>query len=271
MLKVFLISPADYLLVRIFLDYMKTMKTDCKLTTNSTSVVRLLALSSLTLIVLSTIGQFAIYFLPDFPLRDPFFKLFSLDIEKNVPSLFSGLLLLICAFLLLFISIMLKRASSRAYYRHWLLLGIIFVYLSADEVFSFHEKTIAPMRELGFDSGFLFYSWIVIAIPIVSLVGLFYLRFLFHLPNSTRNAFLTAAVLYIGGAIFIESIGAYHADTFGVDSFTHSFIFTLEESLEIFGILIFMNALFGYIRNTGIENIKVNFILTDKIANGKIS
>jgi hypothetical protein len=50
-------------------------------------------------VVLSTAGQAAVYYLPDFPLRDSIANLFYVRMEQNVPTtLYSPMMLLVAAF-----------------------------------------------------------------------------------------------------------------------------------------------------------------------------
>lgn len=236
------------------------MNSDYKLTISSARFVRSIKVVSIIIIVSSIIGELLLYFVPDFFLRDSFIELFNLNGERNFPALFSGILLLICSFLLLCISRLKKRECDRddAY---WLGLGIIFLYLGIDEICSLHERAIYPLHKLGFDSGFLYYSWIIIAIPIVFFIGLIFLNFLLRLPKPTRDGFLLAALIYIGGAIFMESISGFSADRYGTESLIYVSAMTVEETLEIVGVLIFINAILDYIVSIKVESIRIKLLI----------
>ena len=52
------------------------------------------------LVALSTATQAMVYYLPDFPLRDPTANLFHVDREQSVPTLYSTMLLFVGALLL---------------------------------------------------------------------------------------------------------------------------------------------------------------------------
>jgi hypothetical protein len=52
-----------------------------------------------------------------------------------------------------------------------------------------------------------------------------------------------AATFYIGGAIGVELIGSHHAELYGYENWTYSMIATLEESLEMAGLIVFIWAL----------------------------
>jgi hypothetical protein len=55
-----------------------------------------------------------------------------------------------------------------------------------------------------------------------------------------------AATFYIGGAIGVELIGSRHAELHGYENWAYSMIATLEESLEMAGLIVFIWALLKY-------------------------
>ncbi len=138
--------------------------------------------------------------------------------------------------------------DSCRYKHHWKILSFIFLYLSLDEAGELHEKLINPLRSLLNATGFLYFTWVV---PVGILVVIFlfsYTKFLFHLPVSTRKLFVAASALYIGGALGMELVGAYQASTAGEDNILYQIIVTVEESLEMLGIVVFIHGLISYIK-----------------------
>ncbi|MCU0541126.1 MAG: hypothetical protein MUE44_02935 [Oscillatoriaceae cyanobacterium Prado104] len=186
--------------------------------------------------------------MPDYPSRDYLARAFSVDAERNVPTVYSVLALLFSSILLGAIAYA-KNQDSDRYKYHWKVLSFIFVYLSLDEAGQFHEKLIYPMRSLLNATGFLYYTWVV---PIGLLVVIFllsYTKFLFHLPLTTRKLFVLASVLYIGGALGMELIGGYQAEKWGTShNLPHLITVTVEELLEMLGIVVFIHALMSYIK-----------------------
>ena len=55
-----------------------------------------------------------------------------------------------------------------------------------------------------------------------------------------------AATIYIGGALGTELIGGHYADLHGNNTWTYSMIVTVEESLEMAGLIVFIWALLKY-------------------------
>jgi hypothetical protein len=202
-----------------------------------------------TIVILLTLAhlaaQFSIYVLG----YDNIFGLipmFSLNAEENIPALYATFSLLFCSVLLAIIATGKKRTGG-GFFWHWAGLSAIFLFLSIDESLSLHESSTVPLRKALDTSGPLFYAWII---P-YSLVGLVllgaYLRFLAHLPRTTRNLFITAAVLYVTGAMVFEIPGGIYDELFGRHNPVYSLISTVEELLEMGGILIFIYALSAYI------------------------
>jgi hypothetical protein len=198
------------------------------------------------LVVISFLTQMTVYFLPDYPFRDYFTRVFSVDYERNIPTAYSALALLFSSILLGAIAYA-KNLDSDRYKNHWKILSFIFVYLALDEALQFHEKLIDPMRSLLNATGVLLFTWIVPFGFIVAIFLLSYSKFLFHLPASTKNLFVAAIILYIGGAIGMEMVGGYQASTVGMQSLPYLIAATVEELLEMLGIVVFIHALMSYI------------------------
>jgi hypothetical protein len=120
--------------------------------------------------------------------------------------------------------------------------------MAIDEAFQFHERLNIPVGTLLGDGslGIFYFPWVIPGIALVSVLGLYFLRFLLHLPATTRLRFLMAATIFIGGAIGVELIGSSHAELHGYENWTYSMIATLEESLEMAGLIVFIWALLNY-------------------------
>ncbi|MEG4027586.1 MULTISPECIES: hypothetical protein [unclassified Microcoleus] len=199
------------------------------------------------LVVLSFLSQMTLYFLPEYPSRDYFAKAFNVDYERNIPTLYSFLALLFSSILLGVIAHA-KNLDSCRYKHQWKILSFIFLYISLDEIGQLHEKLVDPMRNLLNATGFLYFTWVV---PISFLVAIFllsYIKFLLHLPVSTKKLFVVASALYIGGAFGVEMLGGYLASTTGMENVSYVIIATIEESLEMVGIVVFIHALMSYIK-----------------------
>lgn len=213
----------------------------------------------LILVVLSILTQFAVYFLPDFPLRDGIAKEFNVTEENNFPTLYSVLTLFFSACLLGVIA-QVKKAEKNTYALHWKALSLIFIYLSLDEGLSLHEHLMEPLRKLGF-KGFLYNAWVVpFALILVVLVIAFF-RFLMHLPRNTKYLFIIAGFIYVLGSFGFEFIEAEHKFLYGMDNFPYQVIVTIEEWLEMTGIIIFIQALLSYLNRLKVTSFGIEFFL----------
>lgn len=165
--------------------------------------------------------------------------------EKNIPTLYSSFALIIVSILLSFIASLHKRLGSS--YLPWLGLGIIFLFLSIDEVSGIHERFNAPVRELMSVSGFLFHAWIIpYGIALTGFV-IIYSKFLISLPKKIMILFIVSGATFVTGAIGLEMLGSKHVSLYGKETLVYSFLYTCEEFLEMLGIVIFIYTLLLYI------------------------
>lgn len=171
----------------------------------------------------------------------------NLDREMNIPTVYSGLLLLSCALLLHGIAQQKQQTGDR-FARRWRWLSRIFVFLALDEVLSIHEILIIPeVAEALRLPSFLQQVWVIPAAVFVVWLGYLYWPFWRQLPRRTRRDTAIAAALYVGGALGFEMIGGAYADWDGQQNLTYALLATVEELLEMFGLIVFLLALLGYL------------------------
>jgi len=168
-----------------------------------------------------------------------------LDGEVNLPTFYSSFLLLASALLLGIIS-WLKERRSR-YRGSWIALSAIFFYLAVDESTKLHELLTKPIRDGLHTGGIFLYAWVIVAVPLLIILGILLLPFILNLPRKTKRFFLLAAVLYVGGALGFEMISGGFISQFGIDNIFYLFLSTVEETLEIIGLTVFIYALLDYI------------------------
>jgi hypothetical protein len=211
------------------------------------AIARLLAAVAIFLVLASIAGQFLKFALGYDHLRY-LIVLFHVDAERNIPTYFSVLLMFFAAVLLAVIAV-LNRSQRAAHALKWAWLSFVFLCMAFDEAFEFHERAIGPIRALWGDGhlGVFYFAWVIPGIVLVLVLGLFFLRFLLDLPAAVRLRFLVAASLYIGGAIGVELIGGRHAELHGQENWIYSMMATVEESLEMAGLIVFIWALLKYL------------------------
>ena len=180
--------------------------------------------------------------LTDTASSSPRLRRISLDTENSLPAWFSSILLFSNAAALALIALCAKAKKERdAIY--WTILAWVFLFLSADEVASLHERTTEPFRHAFDASGFLFFAWVIPYGLAVLALMVFYARFLFRLPRQTLALFCLAGLTYLGGAIGMDMIGGVYAEQHSADHAVYVVSMVVEEILEIVGLSIFFIAL----------------------------
>jgi len=205
----------------------------------------ILGITSLLLILINIS-----YNLMDFTVQDEnlfhYTQKMYVDFERNIPTYYSSMLLWVAGALIGVISGIKKREGA-AYASHWFILALIFIFLSLDEVAGVHEMMNRPMRWWLHPQGIFSFQWVTLGIPLLILFAISYLRFFLHLPLKFRWLFILSAGLYVGGALGLEMVGASYTDVHGTDNLVYAFLATVEESLEMLGMSMFLFALLDYI------------------------
>lgn len=177
-----------------------------------------------------------------------FIPLFDLNGEANAPTFFSQFLLLFAGLLLGRVAWSKSRTGGQ-FARHWMVLAGVFAFLSVDEAAGIHELLIEPLRDSLGLGGVLYYAWVLPYTIGVIVLGLFILPLLKQLPPIILKLFLLSAALYVGGAIGVELLGGQHAERYGDQTVVFSILTTIEESMEIGGVIVFIHALLLHVRS----------------------
>lgn len=187
-------------------------------------------------------------------------RLFNLDSEQNIPTLFAVLLIL-CSSALLYILSVYDRNCIVKRSKKWRVLSILFFYIAVDEFASLHELLIRPLRTFisEGDAGIFYFTWVIPGFIVVVFLSIYFLNFLFDLPKKTRLLFIFAAIIYVGGALGVELVGGAYAESHGLFTFTYNIITTIEESMEMFGLIIFIHALLNYMKEHH-HGIRIDFV-----------
>lgn len=207
----------------------------------------------LAIVTISTIAEIVKYRVGITPTNTYYFQATSrvlyVDSEQSVGTLFSTLQLAAAAMLLAIITR--QNWQSRGYRSgRWMLLTIIFVAMTVDEACSIHELTIRGMAGLRnyFTSGYFFYTWVLLGIVFVVAFALLYIPFLFRLPRRTARDFVIGGALFVAGAVGMEMIGGNYTQLYGRQTLGFVALATIEETLEMVGIAVFVKALLEYLQ-----------------------
>jgi hypothetical protein len=216
---------------------------------NPSAIARSLGVVALLLAIASVVTQLAAY-LTSNELVLKLSALFYLDAEQNLPTFFSSCLLLFTAVLLAIVTL-LEKTQAAARVRYWAILSFGLLFMAIDEIVSLHEKLIMPFRKLLGNSnlGIFYFAWVIPAIVLIIFLAAFFWRFLFCLAPKMRSTFLLAATIYLLGCIGCELIGGSYAEIHGVENLIYGAISTVEESLEMLGIIIALWGLMTYIND----------------------
>lgn len=188
-------------------------------------------------------------------------RLFRLDEESNLPTFYSALSLGFCSLLLSVIAYK-KRANNSRYTKHWKFLAVLFFIMAIDEIAMMHE-ILTVLREPLNASGVFYFTWIIPAFIFLLVFSVAFISFLKALPKKIRTLFMLSGMIYVGGAIGVEMIGGYHSQMYGENNFAYGMITTIEESLEMMGILVFIYSLLFYLQKY-LEKINLSISFKNK-------
>ncbi|MBN2029673.1 hypothetical protein JW824_05455 [bacterium] len=221
-----------------------------------TRIVQILIGIELLLIIASIAGQFSVFII-DHPRSLGLPPMFYLEDEYNIPTYFSSFLLGMAAFLLGLIAFSEEKGEDH-FRRHWIFLAALFLFFSIDEAICLHERlnmairNIFGWKELVGWRKFFFSTWIVPGTIFSIILVLNNFRFFLQLPKRTKHLFFLAALICFSGVIGIELITILYRNTFGPLNFNYTMIVTVEETLEMSGVILFIYALLDTINQKGL-------------------
>ncbi len=211
-------------------------------------IVKFLSIFTILLIIIH-INILIIYFIVDDPKKFDFVRMFDFDMERNVPTLFSSIILMISALLFYLLSKIpheIKQGNRWA----WLGLSGVFAFLSFDESVKIHEK-LGDFTENYVDAtGILYYPWFISYGILVLILGAIYFRFFWRMERKVFFSFMLAAVIFLTGAIGFDILGAVEASAHSTNTILYSTFYTIEESLEMFGVIYLISILFKLLQGT---------------------
>ncbi len=230
------------------------------------SVGRKLMTIVISLVMLSLISRPAVFYWKDVPGVEFLAHQFYLDTEANIPSLYSAGAIAMAAGLLYLIS-RFEQLKDAAHARSWKILAGIFLYLSIDELNSFHEVLIVPLRRRFGLTGIFHFAWVLPAMVLLMLFVAGFLKFLWQLNRITRLQFIAAGAVFVMGAIGFEMLaGPVYEHLVKMEEFDlyssllYQALMTTEESLEMMGIVGFIYALLRYLnQHHGVRSLILYF------------
>ena len=230
-------------------DSAKTFKiNDCSILLNERKIAKYLATIILALLFFNVVNIAVQNYMPLDALQARFIdRFFNFNGENNFPSFFSTLLLLFASVLLFFVYTHVKEESRTR--KEWMVLGVVFAFLTLDENIQIHETISKFTRPLISDdfSGLLYWSWVLPYFLFSIAIALYLLKFVLALPHITRNLFFLSAFLFISGALGLELIEGYVYKSYGLNHLYNQILYCVEELMEMAGVTIFIYSLLQYI------------------------
>lgn len=170
---------------------------------------------------------------------------FNMNEEISFPTWFNTMLLFVSAALMWLVGTAVVKTPLN---RYWKILAAIFLVMSIDEGSSFHEVSSDMVRAVfNIQPGWLYYAWVIPSAVVVLTVLLYFFRFWWGLPTLTRRLTSWAGAIYISGALGVELLGSYYANTLGGYDFNYFTLVALEEGMETLGLIILIYALIRYL------------------------
>jgi hypothetical protein len=177
--------------------------------------------------------------------------MFDVDEEKSFYTWMSVGALVLCSVLAFQQAGRVGRDGSR--YWQWITVGGVFVYLSADEQLSLHERLGDIGARLVDAHGIFAFAWVVPAMGLVALVGVLLIGLVMSLPPLQRNLSFLSAAVFLGGAVGLEMVGGWIVDQPVFMPIAYRVEVNVEEFMEVAGVLIFMWVLVLVQRGAGTE------------------
>lgn len=175
-------------------------------------------------------------------------KIWVLDVdsENSIYTWFSTLLLGLAA-LIAFSLASHKAEQNNTFRKQWVIVGIILLIMSMDEMLSFHEHLSGLLRRALSTSGVFTFAWVIPAIFIVVIIGLMFWPFMRSLPSHIARGIFLAGAVFVTGAIGMEMVaGLYISESGTRDAFRspiYRFLTSIEEGLEVIGVIILIRTL----------------------------
>lgn len=177
---------------------------------------------------------------------DTFIFEFFINNEGNIATFWNTFLLIITS-ALAFIVASAKLSQKDKYRFEWLLLGLVFLYLSMDESAIIHEKFSILLKNMPDVNGWAHYKWIYAGAAAVLLLMVMFIRFYLHLDLRNKILFPVAMGLYLGGAFGGELFSGHYAQANGTKNIVYMLMTHGEELGEHIGIILMIFTLLTYL------------------------
>lgn len=203
--------------------------------------------------------------------------IFYFNSEANLPAVYSSLSMAFVSVMLWMVGNLGTGECIRSR-KYWRLLSVVFFFLAIDELVSIHESLTDNAEDLlnahsVTGIGWLYFAWIVPYVGFFAVMFALMVHFLLSLPRKTLLRFLVAGVTFIAGSVGMEMVGGqyvYLNGGTGKQDLTYALMVTVEEVLEMSGIVIFIYALADYyLLNSPGHSMMIHIRLTQHLKHGE--
>ena len=174
----------------------------------------------------------------------PALRWFDVGSERNVPTAWSTLLLLSCSVTAALLAV--RGRGSAVPGSGWGLVAVTCAFLALDEAFELHERLGGLGASLAADR--LHFAWVVPGAALACVVGLVLLRRLRTQPVQVRLRLVVAGVVYLTGALVLETVSGQVLRTWGAGGKAYTLVASVEEGLEMAGASLLLAALLMQLR-----------------------
>lgn len=167
---------------------------------------------------------------------------FNLNVEKHFGALFSTSLILFASLLMCIAAF--RAKSKKLMMIGWFMIAGILLFMACDEFFSIHERAgaMAGIESQGYGTQVL-PSWVRVMAVVVGLLCIPMGFFWWMLPRGLRIRTVISAGVFLGGAMGVEIISSAFVMQQGTENFGFYVLVAIEEGMEMFGILILIDAM----------------------------
>lgn len=169
------------------------------------------------------------------------YEVFSVGYDQSVPTHFAVCQWFVGAALAFKIGARTKNSARER--RGWFIIAAVALFNSIDELAMFHERLTGPVRSFLGAEGFLFYAWVIPYAAIILVLCLILTKFLLSISRDTLLLLVISGVVFVLGAVGLEMVGANIVYNGSIDGLIYKLVFTLEETLEMLGVSLFIYTL----------------------------
>lgn len=127
--------------------------------------------------------------------------------------------------------------------RFWLGASVVLAAASMEEIAAAHERLDRVLGSVHAPEGSRILGWVIPGTVLAAVLAGLAWRLRPRLPSAVRRLLLVGTLLYLGGAVGVEILGAVWADRHGELNAGYLWLTTVEENLEMVGSLVVLRGL----------------------------